>query len=347
MEYEIHPFDIENASDEDWASFYRFTIETMNELSPEKPVPSVEVVKADMVNSLLFQNVVAFKVVKKDEPHVFVAWLRCSHYKEEAASYPGNEEFCRIHLAVHENHRRKGIARNLIAEAYEHALNNNKTQFTGLLLNHASRELMQKIGGKEALAVRINHLNMIDVDWDLMEQWMTEGPQRSPTSSLEFHVRIPDSILEDYCNVYTEVFNQAPRDELTTGDHIFTPDEWRTREEKVREKGQTWITAVVEEQNGEISGLTDVVYEPSTPTILHQYLTGVQEKFRGRGLGKWLKAAMLLKIRHEYPEVKFVSTVNATSNEPMLAINERMGFKLIREEYSYQVDVQKVKKYLS
>ena len=347
MEYEISPFDIENASDEDWASFYRFTRETMQELFPEQPVPSAEVVKADMINNLMFQNVSAFNVMKKDEPTEWVAWLRCSHYKEDSASYPGNEEFCRIHLTVHEKHRKKGIARKLIAEGYEHALNRNKTQFIGDLLNHASRELLRKIGGKEAFAFRVSHLNMDDVDWDLMEQWVKEGPQLSPASNIEFHLAIPDSILEDYCNVYTEVLNQAPRDELTVGDYIFTPEEWRKREDKVREKGQTWITALVKEKNGDISGLTDVGYEPSTPAILNQYLTGVQKKYRGRGLGKWLKGAMLLKIRSEFPEVEVVSTGNATSNEPMLAINERMGFKLIREAYTYQVDVQKIKEYLS
>lgn len=347
MEYEIRPVDMENASDEDWAAFHRFSCETIGELFPEQPLPSAEVIKADMINNMLFNNVSAFNVVTKDEPTEWVAWLRCTHYKEDSPSYPGNEEFCRIHLTVHERHRKKGIARKLIAEAYEHALDRNKTQFTGNLLNHASRELLRKIGGKEALAFRVSHLKMDDVDWDLMEQWVKEGSQRSPTSSIEFHIGIPDSILEDYCNVYTEVLNQAPRDELTVGDHIFTPEEWRIREDKVREKGQTWISALVKEQNGDISGLTDVGYEPSTPTILHQYLTGVQEKYRGRGLGKWLKGAMLLKIRDEFPEVEVVSTSTATSNEPMLAINERMGFQLIRESYAYQVDVQKVKEYLS
>lgn len=347
MDFEIRLFDIENASDDEWALFYRFTLETMGELFPEQPVSSPDVVRSNMVNNLIFLKVGAFYVVNRDDPSEFVAWLRCSHYREDSASYPGNEEIIWIHLTVHENHRRKGIARMLIKKACEYAANHNKTQFLGNLLNPAARELLRKIGGKEAFASRVSHLIMNDVDWELIAQWVKEGPQRSPDTSLEFHLTIPDSILEEYCTVYTEVSNQAPREELAVGDQIFVPEEWKEREEKVREKGLTWITALVKEQNGEISGFTDVGYDPTTPTMLYQYLTGVQEKFRGRGLGKWLKGAMLLKIRDEFPEVEVVSTENATSNAPMLAINERMGFQLIREAYTYQIDVEKVKKYIS
>ena len=79
----------------------------------------------------------------------------------------------------------------------------------------------------------------------------------------------------------------------------------------------------------------------------YQFLTGVQENFRGRGLGKWLKAAMLLKLRDEYPDVEVLTTSNATSNEPMLAINQKMGFRMKLESYMFELDVGRVKDYLS
>ncbi|MHA1287708.1 MAG: GNAT family N-acetyltransferase, partial [Candidatus Thorarchaeota archaeon] len=114
-----------------------------------------------------------------------------------------------------------------------------------------------------------------------------------------------------------------------------------------KESNRTWISAVVRAENGDIAGLTDVGYDPSTPTVVYQYLTGVQKKYRGKGLGKWLKAAMLLKIRDEYPDVEVISTSNATSNEPMLAINQKMGFRMKLESYMFEVGVDKVKEYLS
>jgi GNAT superfamily N-acetyltransferase len=250
-------------------------------------------------------------------------------------------------LAVHKDYRRKGIARKLLGIAYERATAQNKTKLSGTLLNEAARELLKKLGGNEALAYRINQLNLDEVDWDLMEAWAEQGPQRSPTTTLNFYQEIPDSLLDEYCNVYTEVLNQAPRDELTLADEIITPESWATIMRDNKEAGTIWTGALTIEDDGSISGLTEIVYNPANSSIVYQELTGVQDKYRRRGLGKWLKAAMLLRVRKEYPDVKLVSTSNATSNEPMLAINERMGFRVSKEVYLSEVDIKNLKDYLS
>jgi hypothetical protein len=55
--------------------------------------------------------------------------------------------------------------------------------------------------------------------------------------------------------------------------------------------------------------------------------TGVWPKHRERGLGRWLKAVNALRLLDEQPEVEFIDTWNAGSNEAMLAINVAMGFR--------------------
>ena len=68
-----------------------------------------------------------------------------------------------------------------------------------------------------------------------------------------------------------------------------------------------------------------------------QLFTGVDPSARGRGLGKWVKAAMLLRLHELHPELVHVTTDNAGSNAAMLGINVRLGFKPFREETSYQI----------
>lgn len=46
---------------------------------------------------------------------------------------------------------------------------------------------------------------------------------------------------------------------------------------------------------------------------------------------------MLLLVRERRPEVDTFTTYNARSNTPMLAINEQLGFRLHREECTYQL----------
>ncbi len=75
-------------------------------------------------------------------------------------------------------------------------------------------------------------------------------------------------------------------------------------------------------------------------------MTGVRLPYRGRGLGKWLKATMLLKVREEFPQVRVVVTGNATSNAPMLSINERLGFRPYREGLLAQITLKALTTYL-
>jgi len=49
-------------------------------------------------------------------------------------------------------------------------------------------------------------------------------------------------------------------------------------------------------------------YAPYKPQFIEQGFTGVRPDARGRGLGKWLKAAMLLHVREIYPGLKTVVT---------------------------------------
>lgn len=65
-----------------------------------------------------------------------------------------------------------------------------------------------------------------------------------------------------------------------------------------------------------------------------------------RSLGKWLKAAMLLRIREELPQVRVVATGNATSNAAMLSINVRLGFKPHREGIGVQMSLDELEAYL-
>ena len=347
MKYEIRQFDLKNASDEEWEMFYNFCVQTTKEIFPDTPTGDIASVKANMIRKLMFSDVKAYLAVTTDEPVKVIGWIRLTFLKEDAPSFPGNEDVCQMHLTIHKDYRMEGIAQKLVKLAYKHAVEYNRTKISGSLISEASRRFLQRVGGQAALAYRVNQLVMKDVDWDLIESWVTEGSQRSPDLRMDFYLSIPDSILDEYCNVYTEVLNQAPRDEISLGDEVFTPTKWKKEEEQAKESGRTWISAVAITEDGKIAGLTDVGYEPSKPTIVYQFLTGVQENFRGRGLGKWLKAAMLQKIRDEYPDVEVLTTSNATSNEPMLAINQKMGFRIKLESYMFELDVERVKEYLS
>jgi GNAT superfamily N-acetyltransferase len=67
--------------------------------------------------------------------------------------------------------------------------------------------------------------------------------------------------------------------------------------------------------------------------------TAVDPTHRNKGLGRWLKAAMLQRLLDERPEVANVDTWNAGSNEPMLAINVALGFRPVKYYNARQIPV--------
>ena len=47
---------------------------------------------------------------------------------------------------------------------------------------------------------------------------------------------------------------------------------------------------------------------------------------RGHRLGSLVKAAVLRQVLADFPSVRTVTTYNADSNVPMVAVNEALGF---------------------
>jgi mycothiol synthase len=132
----------------------------------------------------------------------------------------------------------------------------------------------------------------------------------------------------------------TPYEGLEHGNEIVTTDqmrEWFARQDL---RGQRQHTVIARDPGGVIVGLTDTDWAPYRATIIHQQLTAVRPEARGRGLGKWVKAAMLLHLREIYPDAKWVATDNAGSNAPMLKINRELGFKpfLMGTEYQMSRD---------
>jgi GNAT superfamily N-acetyltransferase len=64
--------------------------------------------------------------------------------------------------------------------------------------------------------------------------------------------------------------------------------------------------------------------------------TTILRGHRGHRLGLAVKAANLAALQADHPERLWVSTQNAETNAPMVAINERMGFRAVEVLLEFQ-----------
>jgi GNAT superfamily N-acetyltransferase len=269
-------------------------------------------------------------------------------YKESAPSYATNGHIAWNGAAVIEPHRRRGIGTALLRRVPELARARRITILTGWATEADGKAFVREVGAKVASRRRENRLQLDRVDWPMVKVWASEGPRRSPATALRwFRGRIDEDVLETYSTLYTEIANQQPWDDMEHGKFIHDVAWFHDRADRFAAMQETWLTLASVEPDGAFSGLTEVVYDPEDEHIIGQGLTGVRESSRGRGLGKWLKAEMLLRLREEFPQVRTVSTWNATTNAAMLAINEALGFREHRVSEMPQMTVAALEAWLS
>jgi mycothiol synthase len=202
---------------------------------------------------------------------------------------------------------------------------------------------LEWIGAEAKFTGAENRLNLDVVDWDMVRRWADEGPLRSPGTKLEIYDGpMPESMWDEFAPQLSALLNTIPFENLDHGEIVVTPDHIRDYDERMAMAGEVMHTILTREPDGVVSGVTDTRWAPYSRTIIHQGFTGVRPEARGRGIGKWIKAAMLLRMRELYPDAQWVSTENAGSNAPMLAINKKLGFRQHRAGTEYQISRERL-----
>ncbi|MHA2357962.1 MAG: GNAT family N-acetyltransferase [Candidatus Heimdallarchaeaceae archaeon] len=343
MEFEIREFKPKEVSDEFWEVYFEFVEANTLYHNPNDPLPNREGViqrqKTDIPNFLIKRWLV-FTPENK-----IVGWAGFGASLEGASDYEENKHICQINIAVLHTHERKGIGTALLKVLVQEALSLNRTVIEVGANNEAGKAFLKKHGAEFTIEGAENRLELEDLDWDLMQSWIEEGPKRAEGVTIETFFECPDEIIDEYTELYTEALNMQPLGEIEYRPFVDARS-FREREERQKELEQINYTMISREKDGRISGMTEVFYDPKDSYRMFQGLTGVRPKFRGRGIGKWLKGKMILHVKDNYPEVTRIITGNAEANAPMLSINNRMGFKKYKGEEGFKFKVEELVKKL-
>jgi len=346
MDAAIVPFDPQTSTRAEWARYHAYRRRRHAETYPEDPLSDDETIETLLRRPHPEWDAVRYAVrVPPDEQ---VAELVVEHTREGSPTHATNRHLAFVDLTVLRTHRRRGIGGTMFAQAVEEARARGRTVLQSWVEEEDGRAFADAVGATVVQHRQQNRLPLERLDWAMVTDWAKRGPARSPKTTLRwFRNRIDDDVLPAYCPIYTEVFNQQPFGDQDVGDFIFTPANFREREARMTSVGATWTTAIAQESDGAISGLTETWYYPDEATMMFQGFTAVREAYRGRGLGKWLKAAMLLRIPEGFPQVRTIVTNNASENAAMLAINERLGFRTYRKAVVVQMTLEEAERHLA
>lgn len=346
----IVEFDTQKASDELYTKYFELVEKLGEEKRPGETPPPRALLRRIMSSKIPEVKQYWWLVLKKElenEKAVGIARIGFSTKKDPA--YQENKHNADIRLDVDKDYRNRGIGSEALKVLLKKAKEDKHVNTLLVDVNlDPGHKFCKNLGGEVALEAAENRLHMKEVNWSMIEQWKNEGSRIAEQEGVTMHsfTDCPEDILAEYVNIYTETINQQPLGEIE-GEMRVTPESRRTQEEQIKQQGLKWYTQITREKDGKISGLTEFLQIPEMPERIMQLLTGVKMEYRGRGLGKWLKADMLLYIRDNFPETKFIQTDNAISNVSMISINDRMGFKLNIAQTMYKFDLEELERKLN
>ncbi|HUP84616.1 MAG TPA: GNAT family N-acetyltransferase [Acidimicrobiales bacterium] len=175
----------------------------------------------------------------------------------------------------------------------------------------------------------------------MLERWVADAASRSADYELlGWDGPVHDEHMERWLDLVL-VMNTAPRDDLDLNDFTLTAEEVREHERIAAAGGyEPWTLVVRHKETGAWAGFHDVMYDPTQPQYVYVDSTGVRPEHRGHALGKWLKAAMTLRVLDERPGVTHIRTGNADSNDAMLGINREMGYRPLIAQSVWELPVE-------
>lgn len=330
------------ATEAEIRAWNRFTNRIQQELMPEDPPVTERQTRESLTSTPAHVRIRRWGVWQGDQV-VGRAWLQVM----EAAE---NRHCAWFGVQVDAEWRRRGLGTRLLAPVVETAEVWSRTLLLGGSsdLIPAGEQYMRRLEARPALHLTSNQLRLEELDRNLLARWKERfDPEAQGFEVGAWEGPYPEAFFPDAIAMKAAV-NLMPRGDLEVEDVHLTPDQLREHNHWLQKtRIERWTLFLRDRSTGRVAGYTELYWHPDRPEILDQDDTAVFPEYQNRGMGRWLKAAMLERVLERRPQVKRVRTGNANSNAPMLKINHELGFRPHHTHTEWQVQTAVVRKYLS
>ncbi|MXG90522.1 GNAT family N-acetyltransferase [Nocardioides flavescens] len=138
---------------------------------------------------------------------------------------------------------------------------------------------------------------------------------------------VPDDLAQGWADLAATLMTEAPTGDIAREIESADVGVLREREATIERQGRIKVSTAALTAGGEVVAYTDLAVTRHEPDRAYQWGTLVRADHRGHRLGLALKVANLRLLQQAHPQVRTLLTYNAEVNAPMVAVNERLGFR--------------------
>ena len=243
-------------------------------------------------------------------------------------------------LAVPPVRRRRGIGTAVLAHCAAQARAAGRTTLLGsAALDSAGEAFARAAGATGGLTDVRRVLHTADLTPELLASLRAEAEARAAGYTLlAWTGPAPDEHVDQVARLY-EVMGDAPREEGVAAQRV---DAGRVRAIEASSRGPEfgmYTVAARHDASGTLAAMTEIITQTQLPAQALQALTAVDRPHRGRRLGLLVKVAVHERLARAEPGVRAVFTFNTQTNEHMIAINERLGYRVSGRFRSWELAI--------
>lgn len=331
---EICAFDPLAASAHDWANFHAYRRVRQEEDYPgEVVVPDAEL-EHDLRRQDPLTESRRILAVRGGE---LVGSLNLAFRRDGSPGCEEHAPFVFVWGGVLRAQRRQGVGRALLAALLSFLQERGKTTVTMVAHLPEGHAFLAAIGATQKHHVVENRLAFDGLDWDELARWQARATTPGDGLTWETHAgRVPFERLATLMEPFSILINEMPLGSLELPRLRYELQGYVTWYGDMDRRGGEHFLVLLR-YGDEVAAMCDASWDARFPDRVFQRLTAVARPWRGKGLAKGVKAAMLHLIRARHPEVRTMITSNAEVNAPIRSINHRLGFAVHRRDVTYQV----------
>jgi GNAT superfamily N-acetyltransferase len=257
---------------------------------------------------------------------------------EYSTSEWDNQHLAWLGVAVHPDRRGQGYGSRILDALIGRARDEGRTSVG---IDGWESDATRAFAARHGLDLKSQDLNRRQFLSELNWEFIRAIRDAAATQAADYEVvrrlgATPEEELEALAEM-TAAINDAPTDDLDIEDEVFPAERVRNYESAQLARGYRFHRVFARHrETGQLAGHTVVVVDGERPHLAEQHDTSVVRAHRGHRLGLLLKADLLLWLHETQPQVDSIDTWNAESNDHMIEVNEKLGYRIMGRALAFQ-----------